>query len=60
MWSLIPRPIRRWLLVAIAVPVVSWLLAQIADGIRERRGETRMTKLLRAPQNWRERRAAAA
>jgi hypothetical protein len=56
---LISKRIRRWVILAVALPVVSWLLARTADHIGERRGETAMTKVLRAPQAWRRRRAAA-
>jgi hypothetical protein len=52
--------VRRWLLLFVAVPVGSWLLARIADRMRERRGETKVTRALSAPQRWRERRAAKA
>lgn len=54
------KRIRRWVILALAVPVGSWLLAQLADQIRARRGESTVTKALRAPQQWRERRAAKA
>ncbi len=54
------KPIRRWVILAVALPVVSWLLAQLANRIRAERGESTVTKALRAPQAWRERRAAKA
>jgi len=57
---LISKTFRRWLILAVAVPLVSWLLAKIADRMREKRGETSITKALGAPQRWRERRAAKA
>lgn len=52
--------IRRWVVLAVAVPLGSWLLAKVADRMREKRGETTMTKVLSAPQSWRQRRAAKA
>ena len=52
--------IRRWVILAIALPVGSWLLAKVADRIRESRGESTVTKVLSAPQQWRQRRAAKA
>jgi hypothetical protein len=57
---LISSRIRRWVILALAVPVVSWALAQIAGRIRAKRGESTMTKALSAPQRWRQRRAAKA
>jgi len=40
---------RRWLLLAVAVPLAAWLLDRIADQIALRRGESRVTRALRAP-----------
>ena len=57
---LVSSRIRRWLLLAIALPLGSWALARIADRIRARRGESTVTRMLRAPQHWRERRVAKA
>jgi hypothetical protein len=48
---------RRWLLFAIVVPVGAWALARLADRIADRRGESRGTAALRAPYQWRQRRA---
>jgi hypothetical protein len=56
---LMSSSLRRWVLLAIAVPVVSWLLAKAADRMSRSRGESNVTKTLRAPQNWRLRRKAA-
>jgi hypothetical protein len=52
--------IRRWLLLAVALPVASWGLAKLADRIRARRGDSTVTRVMRAPQQWRQRRAAKA
>jgi hypothetical protein len=57
---LLSSRIRRWVILAIAVPLGSWALAQIADQIRAKRGESNVTKALAAPQRWRQRRAAKA
>jgi hypothetical protein len=57
---LLSSRIRRWVILAIAVPLGSWALAKIADQIRAKRGESTVTRALRAPQNWRQRRAAKA
>ena len=45
MWKLIPRPVRRWVLLAVAVPVGAWLLDQAAEVIAPRTGETRTTTI---------------
>ncbi len=52
MWKLIPRPLRRWLLLAVALPLFAWLLDQAAEEIAQRRGESRTTKLMREPRRW--------
>jgi hypothetical protein len=51
--------VRRWLLFAVAFPFSAWLLARVADRIAERRGEDRVTALLRAPQRLRQARRQA-
>ena len=58
MWKLIPRPLRRWVLFAVAVPFAVWLLEQAAEVIAERRGESRTTQMLREPRRWLGRSAA--
>jgi len=57
---LISSRFRRWLILAVAVPLGSWALARLSDRIREQRGESTMTKAMRAPQQWRRRRAEKA
>ncbi|HEY3669372.1 MAG TPA: hypothetical protein VGN51_00420 [Acidimicrobiia bacterium] len=57
---LLSSRIRRWVILAIAVPLGSWVLAKVAEQIRERRGESHVTRALSAPQHWRQRRAAKA
>jgi hypothetical protein len=52
MWKLIPRRVRRWLLLAVAVPVGAWLLDQAAEVIAQRNGETRTTQIMREPRKW--------
>jgi hypothetical protein len=59
MWKLIPRPLRRWLLFAVAVPVTAWMLDQVAEVIAQRRGESRTTKIMREPRKWVGRKQAA-
>src|SRR5215467_4145181 len=57
---LISSRLRRWVILAIAVPLFSWLLAKLADRIGRSRGDTAMTRALRASQHWRQRHRAAA
>jgi hypothetical protein len=58
---LLSSRIRRWVILAIAVPLGSWLLAKVADRVRERRGgDSKIAKALSAPQHWRQRRSAKA
>ena len=58
---LLSSRIRRWVILAIAVPLASWALAKVAERVRERRGgDSKIAKALNAPQNWRQRRAAKA
>jgi hypothetical protein len=52
--------LRRWVLLAVAVPLGSWALAKLADRMRAKRGETKLTRVMSAPQQWRHRRAAKA
>ena len=56
---LISSRFRRWLFLAIAIPLGSWLLARVADRVASERGEGKVTKVLRAPEQWRHRRKAA-
>jgi hypothetical protein len=52
MWKLIPKPLRRWLLFAVAVPIFAWVLDQAAEVIAARRGESRTTTIMREPRKW--------
>jgi hypothetical protein len=45
---------------AVAVPLGSWALAKLADRMREKRGETKLTRVMSAPQQWRHRRSTKA
>jgi len=58
---LVSSRIRRWVILAVAVPLASWALAKVADRVRERRGsDSKIAKALSAPQTWRQRRSAKA
>ena len=59
MWKLIPKPLRRWVLFAVAVPIGAWLLERAAEMIAQRRGESRTTRVMREPRRWLRRTEAA-
>jgi hypothetical protein len=46
------------MILAVAVPLGSWVLAKLAERIRADRGETTLTLVMSAPQQWRQRRSA--
>ena len=46
---LLSSRVRRWVILAIAVPLGSWLLAKVAERVRERRGDdSKIAKALSA------------
>jgi hypothetical protein len=45
----IPRPIRRWLFLAVLLPFAAWGLSRLGDELAARRGENSATKAMRAP-----------
>ncbi len=49
MWKTLPRPVRRWLFLAVLLPVAAWGLSRLGDELAERRGENGATKAMRAP-----------
>jgi hypothetical protein len=49
MWKAIPKPMRRWLFLAVLLPVAVWGLERLGNELAERRGESGTTKALRAP-----------
>lgn len=59
MWKLIPKPLRRWILFAVLVPLVALLLERAAEAIAQRRGESRTTRIMREPRRWLRRNEAA-
>jgi hypothetical protein len=52
------NPFVRWALFALAIPLVTWLLAWYADRRARERGETTVTKVLRKPYEFRQRLAS--
>ena len=49
MWKAIPKPLRRWLFLAVLLPVAVWGLERLGDELAERRGENTASKALRTP-----------
>lgn len=49
MWKAIPKPARRWLFLAVLLPLAVWGLEKLGDELAERRGEGTTTKALRTP-----------
>jgi hypothetical protein len=59
MWKAIPKPIRRWLFLAVLVPLTFWGLERLGEELARRRGESTATKVLRAPRRVMQRTRAA-
>ena len=43
------RRLTRWMLMLVVVPVAAWAMAQLADQVAARRGESFVTRALRVP-----------
>lgn len=49
------RRLIRWMLMLVVVPAATWALAELADRVAERRGESTVTRALRVPARLRRR-----
>lgn len=57
MWALLSKPLRRWLLMSLAVPLVAGGLSLLADVLQRKKGRpTKTSKLLNGVTNFLERR----
>lgn len=57
MWALLSKPLRRWLLMSLAVPLVAGGLSLLADVLQRKKGRpTKTSKLLNGVSNFLERR----
>lgn len=57
MWALLSKPLRRWLLLSLAVPLVAGGLSLLADVLQRKKGRpTKTSKLLNGVSNFLERR----
>jgi hypothetical protein len=53
MWALLSRRLRRWLLIAVGIPVLAWLLERLGDGLEARNGrQTVVSRNLRRAGGW--------
>jgi hypothetical protein len=57
MWAFLSARFRMWLIMAVAVPVVGWLLGRIGDLIEARRGPNTLSKVLKTGHRWMRRRS---
>jgi hypothetical protein len=47
MWAFFSARLRMWLILAVAAPLVGWLLGRIGDLIEARRGPTSTSRMLK-------------
>ncbi len=52
MWAFLSARLRMWLIVAVAAPLVGWLLGKIGDLIEARRGPNGVSKVLQMGRDW--------
>jgi len=49
MWKALPRPLRRWMFLAVLLPLAVWGLERLGNELAARRGDNTASKALRAP-----------
>ncbi|WP_232665749.1 hypothetical protein [Pseudonocardia sp. TRM90224] len=52
MWAFLSSRLRRWLILAVVVPAVGWLLGKAGDVIEARRGPSGLTRFLQTVSGW--------
>jgi hypothetical protein len=52
MWAFFSRRLRMWLILAIGVPVLAWLLGRIGDVIESRKGPNGVSRSLQKARGW--------
>jgi hypothetical protein len=52
MSALLATPLRRWLLLAVGIPLGAWALERVANEIEERKGDHPAARGLRAAGDW--------
>ncbi|MEK6437988.1 hypothetical protein [Pseudonocardia sp. T1-2H] len=56
MWAFLSKRFRMWLILAVAAPVIGWLLGKIGDLIEKRRGPNAFSRTLHQGRGWLQRR----
>ena len=49
MWKMIPKPLRRFLFLAVLLPFAVWGLERLGDELAAKRGESTATRAMRTP-----------
>jgi hypothetical protein len=57
MWAFLSARLRMWLIVAVMVPMLGWLLGRIGDVIEARRGPNAASSVLHKGRAWMHRRS---
>jgi hypothetical protein len=52
MWAFLSARFRLWLVMAVAAPVVGWLLGRAGDLIEARRGPNALSNVLKTGRSW--------
>lgn len=52
MWAFASRRLRRWMIVAVGVPVAAWTLDRLGERLEERHGETALTRAIGNAGDW--------
>ncbi|HVM00250.1 MAG TPA: hypothetical protein VM324_13240 [Egibacteraceae bacterium] len=52
MWAFASKRLRRWVIVAVGVPVAAWTLDRLGERLEERGGETYLTKVIGNAGDW--------
>lgn len=52
MWAFLSARLRTWLILAVAAPLVGWLLGKVGDLIEARRGPNAVSKVLQTGRDW--------
>jgi hypothetical protein len=52
MWVFLFRRLRVWLILAVGVPLLAWLLGRVGDLIESHRGPNRVSRALQTMRGW--------
>ena len=56
MWAFFSARLRMWLILAVAAPLLGWLLGKVGDVIESRRGPNTVSTVLQTGRRWLQRR----